>query len=95
MPGQRKEYVLDRMRVEENIVAEMLADPRTHTNICGLKRMERGVDEAYANIAESIGQPWTALRDTIARTGVIMSRPIDGPVAAADGWVSHDRGGSR
>ncbi|MBF9035707.1 benzoyl-CoA 2,3-epoxidase subunit BoxA [Rhodobacterales bacterium HKCCE2091] len=69
MPGQGKEYVQDRMRVEEDIVAEMLEDPNTHIYICGLKDMEEGVERAFTNIAESIGQQWRALRDVMREEG--------------------------
>ena len=69
MPGQDKEYVQDRMMVEEDAVAEMLQDPNTHVYICGLKAMEEGVEKAFTNIAESIGQPWHALRDAMREDG--------------------------
>ncbi|MEW9918352.1 benzoyl-CoA 2,3-epoxidase subunit BoxA [Marimonas sp. MJW-29] len=69
MPGQDKEYVQDRMRVEEDIVAEMLEDPKTHIYICGLKEMEEGVERAFTNIAESIGQQWRNLRDVMREEG--------------------------
>ncbi|MBV7394029.1 benzoyl-CoA 2,3-epoxidase subunit BoxA [Mameliella sediminis] len=69
MPGQDKEYVQDRMRTEEDIVADMLQDPNTHIYICGLKEMEEGVELAFTNIAESIGQQWTNLRDMLREEG--------------------------
>lgn len=69
MPGQDKEYVQDRMRVEEDLVAEMLQDAKTHIYICGLKGMEDGVERAFTNIAESIGQQWVALRDVMREDG--------------------------
>jgi benzoyl-CoA 2,3-dioxygenase component A len=69
LPGQPKEYVQDRMRVEEDIVAEMLQDPKTHIYVCGLKGMEEGVERAFTNIAESFGTQWTALRDTMRGEG--------------------------
>lgn len=69
MPGQAKEYVQDRMQQQEDIVAEMLGDPRTHVYICGLKEMEEGVEKAFANIAESIGQQWLNLRDVMREEG--------------------------
>lgn len=69
MPGQAKEYVQDRMRAEEDIVAEMLADPKTYIYICGLKDMEEGVEKAFTNIAESIGQQWRNLRDMMREDG--------------------------
>ena len=69
VPGAPKEYVQDRMMVEEESVAEMLADPNTHIYICGLRGMEEGVEKTLTNIAESIGQPWGALRDTMRDEG--------------------------
>lgn len=67
--GADKEYVQDRMQVEEDRVAEMLGDPNTHIYICGLKGMEEGVERAFTNIAESIGEQWTALRDAMREDG--------------------------
>lgn len=64
-----KEYVQDRMRLEEEKVAELLSDPQTHIYICGLKGMEEGVEKALTNIAESIGEQWTALRDVLRDEG--------------------------
>lgn len=66
--GER-EYVQDRMQVEEDKVAEMLNDPNTHIYICGLRGMEEGVEKAFTNIAESIGQQWPALRDVMRDEG--------------------------
>lgn len=67
--GQPKEYVQDRMMQEEDEVAEILADPNTHIYICGLRGMEDGVERAFTNIAESIGQQWAALRDVMRDEG--------------------------
>ncbi len=64
-----KEYVQDRMMTEEDRVAEMLNDPNTHIYICGLRGMEEGVDFALTNIAESIGQQWSTLRDAMRDEG--------------------------
>lgn len=69
VPDQDREYVQDRMRTQEDTVAGMLQDPATHIYICGLKGMEAGVEEALSNIAESIGQPWQALRDVMREEG--------------------------
>ena len=64
-----KEYVQDRMMAEQDLVADLLGDPRTHIYICGLRGMEEGVEKSFTNIAESIGQQWTALRDTMRSEG--------------------------
>jgi benzoyl-CoA 2,3-dioxygenase component A len=67
--GLPKEYVQDRLISEEDRVAEMLQDPNTYIYICGLKEMEDGVERAFTSIAESIGEPWSALRDTMREDG--------------------------
>ena len=64
-----KEYVQDRMMQEEDAVAELLADPRTHVFICGLRGMEEGVERTFTTICESMGQPWNALRDVMRAEG--------------------------
>jgi benzoyl-CoA 2,3-dioxygenase component A len=69
IPGADKEYVQDRMMVEEEAIAEMIADPKTHIYICGLRGMEVGVDHAFANIAESAGMSWSATRDAMREDG--------------------------
>jgi len=67
--GQEKEYVQHRMIAEQDKVAELLADPKTHIYLCGLRGMEEGVEKAFTNIAESIGEQWTALRDVMRTEG--------------------------
>ena len=69
LPGAGKEYVQDRMMVEQEAIAQRLADPRTHVFICGLRGMERGVEAAFKNIAESIGLSWEATRDAMREDG--------------------------
>ena len=69
IPGVDKEYVQDRMMVEQEVIAEMIADAKTHIYICGLKGMEVGVDHAFANIAESAGISWNATRDAMREDG--------------------------
>ncbi len=64
-----KEYVQDRLVKEEEKIAELIGDPDTHIYICGLRGMEEGVEKAFTNIAESTGQQWDALRDTMRREG--------------------------
>ncbi|WP_322867035.1 benzoyl-CoA 2,3-epoxidase subunit BoxA [Aquicoccus sp. G2-2] len=69
IPGTDKEYVQDRMMVEQEAIAEIIADPKTHVFVCGLKGMELGVDQAFANIAESAGISWNAARDAMREEG--------------------------
>lgn len=67
--GQEKEYVQDRLIAEQDSVAELLADDRTHIYICGLRGMEEGVEKAMTSIAESVGQQWATLRDAMREDG--------------------------
>jgi benzoyl-CoA 2,3-dioxygenase component A len=69
IPGAPKEYVQDRLRVESEEIADMLGDPRTHVYVCGLRGMEAGVEQAFVNIAESLGVSWTAMRDAMREEG--------------------------
>ena len=67
--GQPKEYVQDRMRGMSNTLGPLLQDPALHIYICGLRGMETGVDEAFADIARLSGTDWVALRDTMRDAG--------------------------
>lgn len=69
IPGTDKEYVQDRMMVEQDAIADLLSDPHTHIYICGLRGMEQGVEEAFRSIAESIGLPWESTRDALREDG--------------------------
>jgi benzoyl-CoA 2,3-epoxidase subunit A len=67
--GADKEYVQDRMRTEGASVASLLKSTDTHIFICGLKDMEAGVEEAFADIARKNGLDWAELKSTIRSSG--------------------------
>jgi len=67
--GAPKQYVQDRLMVESEEVAELLNDPSAHIYICGLRGMEQGVEKAFISIAESVGLPWTTLRNALREEG--------------------------
>ncbi len=69
LDGTPKEYVQDRMRTEEDEVANLLQDDKTHIYICGLRGMEEGIERTFTNIAESLGIQWVALRDAMREEG--------------------------
>ena len=69
LPDTAKEYVQDRMMSEQEAIADLLADPKTHIYICGLRGMEQGVEQSFKNIAESTGLPWEATRDVMREEG--------------------------
>ena len=68
-PDAPREYVQDRLLAEAGAIAPWLGDPRTHIYICGLRGMEAGVEQAFVSIAESVGLPWTALREAMREEG--------------------------
>ncbi len=67
--GQPKTYVQDRLLQDADGIAPMLCDQNTHIYVCGLRAMEPGVDEAFAEIAQGAGLDWSALRDTMQAEG--------------------------
>jgi benzoyl-CoA 2,3-dioxygenase component A len=69
LPDAPKEYVQDRMMTEPEAIADLLADPKTHIYICGLRGMEQGVEESFKSIAESTGLQWESTRDMMRDEG--------------------------
>lgn len=67
--AENREYVQDRMLAEQDKIADMLNDPKTHIYICGLRGMEAGVETAFGQIADRIGQQWGSLRGTMRSDG--------------------------
>jgi benzoyl-CoA 2,3-dioxygenase component A len=61
VPGEPKRYVQDRIRERSEDVARLLQDEHCHVYICGLKGMERGVDEAFRDACRTHGIDWDAL----------------------------------
>lgn len=68
-PDQEKEYVQDRMRARAATVARLLEDDNTFIYLCGHKRMESGVDEAFADICREAGLDWKAMKPRLIQTG--------------------------
>lgn len=69
LPDQPKEYVQNRMRKCADDVARLLKDDKTHVFICGLKGMETGVDDAFADICQAAGLDWTAMKPAMRSSG--------------------------
>ncbi len=69
VPGEPKTYVQDRMRATPDEVAAFLKNAKTHVYLCGLKGMETGVDEAFADICRNAGLDWAALRAVMRAQG--------------------------
>jgi benzoyl-CoA 2,3-dioxygenase component A len=69
VPGEPKTYVQDRMRTTSDEVVVFLKNANTHIYLCGLKGMEAGVDEAFADICRGAGIDWAVLRGEMRAQG--------------------------
>ncbi|MGL4263047.1 MAG: benzoyl-CoA 2,3-epoxidase subunit BoxA [Afipia sp.] len=69
VPDQPRVYVQDRIRSEMAQIAALLRDDKTHVYICGLKGMESGVDEAFADACRSASIDWPALKPKMRESG--------------------------
>lgn len=67
--GSPKRYVQDKLREEQEAIAELLTDPNAYIYVCGLRAMEQGVEEALGSIGESMGLQWRSLRDAMRDEG--------------------------
>ena len=60
-PDKPKQYVQDLIRKRGDDIARLLKDENSYIYICGLKAMEAGVDEAFADVCRSHGMDWSQL----------------------------------
>jgi benzoyl-CoA 2,3-dioxygenase component A len=67
--GQPRVYVQDRIRTEADRLARPLREPNTLVYLCGLKGMESGVDEAFADVCRQAGLDWGALKSAMRSEG--------------------------
>jgi benzoyl-CoA 2,3-dioxygenase component A len=61
VPGQPKQYVQDLIRARHDAVWRQLNDADCYIYLCGLKGMEKGVDEAFRDVCRQHGGDWDAL----------------------------------
>ncbi|HEV7264972.1 MAG TPA: benzoyl-CoA 2,3-epoxidase subunit BoxA [Falsiroseomonas sp.] len=69
LPDRPREYVQDRMRARPAELAPLLAKPRTHIYVCGLRGLEAGVDAALEEIGAAHGFDWLSLRAEMREQG--------------------------
>ncbi|TAN76939.1 MAG: benzoyl-CoA 2,3-epoxidase subunit BoxA [Magnetospirillum sp.] len=69
VPDQPKQYVQDKIRERADDLVPLLPAAKTHIYICGLKGMEQGCDEAFADVCRLNGLDWASLRATLRREG--------------------------
>ncbi|HEY4987208.1 MAG TPA: benzoyl-CoA 2,3-epoxidase subunit BoxA [Bradyrhizobium sp.] len=67
--GQPRVYVQDRIRAEAVTVGALLKDPNTHVYVCGLRGMESGVNEAFADVCRGASVDWATLRVAMREGG--------------------------
>jgi benzoyl-CoA 2,3-dioxygenase component A len=69
LPDKPKQYVQDLIRARGDKVAELLRDPHAYIYLCGLKGMETGVLEAFADVCRAHGMDWQQLRPELLKQG--------------------------
>ena len=69
VPGQPRQYVQDLIRGRAEDVARLLKDENSYLYLCGLKGMEKGVDEAFADICGRNGLDWKAVQAELLQQG--------------------------
>jgi benzoyl-CoA 2,3-dioxygenase component A len=69
VPGEPKRYVQDLLRERGADVARLLMDDNTYVYLCGLKGMEKGVEEAFTEACRANGLDWSALRRQLLLQG--------------------------
>jgi benzoyl-CoA 2,3-epoxidase subunit A len=69
IPAQPKTYVQNSILAEVRTLAPILPMASTHIYICGLKGMEKGVDDAFASVCEDSGLDWAALKAEMRSAG--------------------------
>jgi len=67
--GEPRVYVQDRIRSEAPQIATLFGSAGTHVYICGLKGMESGVDEAFADVCRGVSLNWATLKADMRDSG--------------------------
>jgi benzoyl-CoA 2,3-epoxidase subunit A len=68
-PARAKNYVQDRMRARAGDLVGLLADSNAYFYLCGHKRMEEGVEQAFAAICTDAGLHWPQLKAELRKGG--------------------------
>jgi len=69
VPDKPKQYVQDRIRQRSSDVVRALRDENCYIYICGLKGMEKGVDDAFRAACVSHGEDWGTLLPALRAHG--------------------------
>ncbi len=65
-PGKAKQYVQDLIRERADAVVRLLNDDDAYIYICGVKGMERGVEDAFREVCSARGLDWDQMRPVLA-----------------------------
>ena len=68
-PAQPKAYVQDRLGARAGDLVGLLSDSNAYFYLCGHKRMEEGVETAFAGICVEAGLHWPQLKAELRRGG--------------------------
>jgi ferredoxin--NADP+ reductase len=66
-PSGGRMYIQDRVTEHADEIFSLIADPRTHVYMCGLRGMEPGIDEAMTAAAIRCGEDWSVLRPALKK----------------------------
>ena len=69
VPGEPKHYVQDLLRERGADVTRLLRDENSYVYLCGLKGMEKGVEEAFTALYQANGLDWDTLRPQLLQQG--------------------------
>ena len=69
LPDKPKEYVQDRMMSQSDKLAKLIHAEETYIYICGLKKMEQGVDAAFEKICNDHKIDWPMIKKSMTQTG--------------------------
>ena len=66
-PSGGRMYIQDRVTEHADEIFSLIANPKTHVYICGLRGMEPGIDEAMTAAATKCGENWAELRHALKK----------------------------
>jgi benzoyl-CoA oxygenase/reductase BoxA protein len=69
VPGRSRQYVQDLIRARAAEVARLLRDDESYVYICGLKGMEKGVNDAFRDVCIKHDMDWDGVLPRLRQTG--------------------------
>lgn len=69
VPDQPKRYVQELIRNRGDAVIRLLRDDDAYVYVCGIKGMEQGVEEAFADVCRQHAIDWSSMRSDLIDAG--------------------------